>query len=479
MKTLKDYLEETIRRYGAVGSSPGMGYTLESDQLDEILGPDQLSKLQSIKSQLPKAGGQKPSVPTDADRAEADAWLAGLKGGTPAAAPAASGEAPINFDRPGRPRSVSHGELQNKIAKLKNIKGLLKSISKMEPRATRAANKVGGSEEIATKSQMMQDMINNLNISYTSGQELDSIERRMGEYLQQLTAKGAAWTRPTRANKSGAVTIIKPGEIAEDDFEEGWKQKVAGAALAGAAALGAGGAQAQSTDRFDPAWGTSGYNTSIRSNVSSTKSMNAADPSKDVDDFQKRIQTVTGPNAKGEYKVVVIQGNDIVSHYVTKTPPPGWMAKNNEVDEGWKQKVAGAALAGAAALGAGGAQAQSTDKYDPDWNAHSMTHHIRSDVSSTKGMNSADPSQNIDDFQKRIQKVTGPNAKGEYKVIVLQNGDIVSHYVTKTPPPDWLYKEDAASNDPLLAKAVDLAPVSALEENAELRLILQRAKLIE
>jgi hypothetical protein len=366
MKTLKDYLEETIRRYGATGSNRGMGYTLENDQLDEILGPDQLSKLQSIKSQLPKVGGQKPSVPTDADRAEADAWLAGLKGDKPAAAPAASGDAPINFDRPGRPRSVSHGELQNKIAKLKSIKGLLKSISKMEPKATRAANKVGGSEEIATKSQMMQDMINNLNISYTSSQELDSIERRMGEYLQQLTAKGAAWTRPTRANKHGAVTIIKPGEIAEDD-----------------------------------------------------------------------------------------------------------------VEEGWKQKVAGAALAGAAALGAGGAQAQTTDKYDPDWNAHSMTHHIRSDVSSTKGMNSADPSQNVNDFQKRIQKVTGPNAKGEYKVVVLQNGDIVSHYVTKTPPPDWLYKENAASNDPLLAKAVDLAPVGALEESAELRLILQRAKLIE
>ena len=39
--------------------------------------------------------------------------------------------------------------------------------------------------------------------------------------------------------------------------------------------------------------------------------------------------------------------------------------------------------------------------------------------------------------------------------------------------------EDAASNDPLLAKSVDLAPVGALEESAELKLILQRAKLIE
>jgi hypothetical protein len=128
--------------------------------------------------------------------------------------------------------------------------------------------------------------------------------------------------------------VVKP---IKGDVDEGLKQKLAGAALAGAMALGAGGAQAQSTDRFDPAWGTSGYNTSIRSDVSSTKSMNTADPSKDVDDFQKRIQTVTGPNAKGEYKVVVIQGNDIVSHYVTKTPPPGWLYKEDaesKTDEG-------------------------------------------------------------------------------------------------------------------------------------------------
>jgi hypothetical protein len=132
--------------------------------------------------------------------------------------------------------------------------------------------------------------------------------------------------------------VVKPIKgVTEDDVDEGWKQKVAGAALAGAAALGAGGAQAQSTDRFDPAWGTSGYDTSIRSDVSSTKSMNTADPSKDVDDFQQRIQSVTGPNAKGEYKVLVMQGNDIVSLYVTKTPPPGWLYKEDaesKTDEG-------------------------------------------------------------------------------------------------------------------------------------------------
>jgi hypothetical protein len=158
-------------------------------------------------------------------------------------------------------------------------------------------------------------------------------------------------------------------------------------------------------------------------------------------------------------------------------PGQGEIAED-DVEEGLKQKVAGAALAGAMALGAGGAQAQTTDKYDPAWGTSGYDTSIRSDRSLTRTM-SSDPSKDTNDFQKRIQSVTGPNAKGEYKVVVIQGNDIVSHYITKTPPPGWLYKEDAASNGPLLAKAVDLAPVSALEENAELQLILRRANLIE
>jgi hypothetical protein len=116
------------------------------------------------------------------------------------------------------------------------------------------------------------------------------------------------------------------------EIGEGWKQKVGAAALAGAAALGAGGAGAQTTDKYDPSWGKAGYDTHIKSDRSLTTTM-GSDPSKDKHDFQQRIQSVTGPNAKGEYKVVVIQGNDIVSHYVTKTPPPAWLYKNEGVNE--------------------------------------------------------------------------------------------------------------------------------------------------
>jgi len=54
------------------------------------------------------------------------------------------------------------------------------------------------------------------------------------------------------------------------------------------------------------------------------------------------------------------------------------------------------------------------------------------------------------------------------------------HYSSsKLKEQDVTEEENAASDDPLLAKAIDLAPVGALEESAELRLILQRAKLTE
>ena len=186
----------------------------EEQNLDEILAPSQLAKLQSIKAQLPKTGGQTPSIPSDTDRADAEAWLNKLKNKDPVA-DKKSGEDPLNFDRPGRPRQASYHEIQGKIEKLKSIKGLLKNIDKTEPRAMRSANKFGGADEISTKAQMMHDVVDNLNLNYTNEQELESIERRLSEYLQQLVAKSAAWKKPAKPNKHGAVTIIKPGEMGE------------------------------------------------------------------------------------------------------------------------------------------------------------------------------------------------------------------------------------------------------------------------
>jgi len=169
--------------------------------------------------------------------------------------------------------------------------------------------------------------------------------------------------------------------------------------------------------------------------------------------------------------------------------------KETDIDEGWKQKVAGAALAGAAALGGGaavagsqspnlgidqfnqptavqtapgsgvpgfsnasgidqfmkGADLQTTPKAgsmhvdDRDWDTSGYDDHIKSDTKLTK---TTTPNGQVKrDSQGRISSVQGPNAQGEYRVFVGQNGKIVSSYVTKTPPQNWMVKEDITQED--------------------------------
>ena len=109
-------------------------------------------------------------------------------------------------------------------------------------------------------------------------------------------------------------------DIAEGSLEEVDRRgflKGLGAA-AGLAAMG--GAKA-ATSPDDDSWYKIGqpYDSSITSNSTVTQTDNQ--PSK----LTNRISDVTGPNSKGEYLVTVIQDDDIVSHYVTKTPPASWM----------------------------------------------------------------------------------------------------------------------------------------------------------
>ena len=186
------------------------------------------------------------------------------------------------------------------------------------------------------------------------GQELDpkSVVAGRGEDLRDKAADD--YYSMDEGTEDPLIQLRRSAGIHEDDMEEGFgtaAKKAIGAGAIGLAALGSGGAGAQTTDKYDPGWNAHSMTHHIRSDVSSTKGMNSADPSKDTNDFQKRIQNVTGPNAKGEYKVIVMQNGDIVSHYVTKTPPPNWLYNNNEVDEGWKHIAGAGALAAATALG--------------------------------------------------------------------------------------------------------------------------------
>jgi len=103
-----------------------------------------------------------------------------------------------------------------------------------------------------------------------------------------------------------------------------------------------------------------------------------------------------------------------------------------ETDEGWLKNTAAGLALGAAAIG--GAQA-GTSMDDPSWHSGQYASHVKSDQTIQKQTGS--PSVN----QKRISDVTGPNAAGEYRITVTQNGKIASQYITKTPPPDWMMKE--------------------------------------
>ena len=127
--------------------------------------------------------------------------------------------------------------------------------------------------------------------------------------------------------------------------------------------------------------------------------------------------------------------------------------KEADIDEGWKSKLAGAALAGAAALGGGAAAAHDHGDYghydqrvdDRSWDTSGYDDHIKSDTKLTK---TTTPDGKVSrDSQRRISSVQGPNAQGEYRVLVGQNGKIVSSYITKTPPQDWMVKEDITQED--------------------------------
>ena len=118
-------------------------------------------------------------------------------------------------------------------------------------------------------------------------------------------------------NKHGLTFNEAQGAEELDEIDRRGFLRGVGAA-AGLAAMG--GAKA-ATSPDDASWSKIGqpFDDSITANSTVTQT-----------DGQKpkltdRIASVKGPNSKGEYLVTVMQDHDIVSHYVTKTPPASWM----------------------------------------------------------------------------------------------------------------------------------------------------------
>jgi ribosomal protein L11 len=141
--------------------------------------------------------------------------------------------------------------------------------------------------------------------------------------------KGEKWTKEQLAALGKRIAARGKKAVKEEEIEEGWKSKLAGAALAGAAALGSGGANA--ADVNDPSWSKAGYDSHVKADSSLTKttSSDGVSAPKVSKDLQRRISDVTGPNADGQYRVTVTQNGKLASQYVTKTPPPGWLVKES------------------------------------------------------------------------------------------------------------------------------------------------------
>lgn len=69
-----------------------------------------------------------------------------------------------------------------------------------------------------------------------------------------------------------------------------------------------------------------------------------------------------------EFGLLQAKNNAVFTHYLNQLQDLYLNRNNNDVEEGWKSKLAGAALAGAAALGAGGANARVMPGDDPNIN---------------------------------------------------------------------------------------------------------------
>jgi hypothetical protein len=302
---------------------------------------------------------------------------------------------------------------------------------------------------------------------------------------------GGDGTRASRTGR-GSKPQGKPVVAVESDVEEGWKSKLAGAALAGAAALG-GGAQAQTApaDTTNAAMVQSLVNPVAQQRFAkmhadttakltdprythnpSALAQHQATPQQQHAEMLQNIKNIE--QWDNPYRIIQMAMNmaGVTPKEVLQNLPKGYKlpttepkgtfvpkdlsklnVKEDEVEEGWKSKLAGAALAGAAALGGGAAAAHDHGDYghydqrvdNPSWGTAGYDSHIKSNTNLTK--TTTPDGQVKRDSQRRISDVTGPNAQGEYRVWVGQNGKTISSYVTKTPPQNWMVKEDVTKED--------------------------------
>ena len=112
----------------------------------------------------------------------------------------------------------------------------------------------------------------------------------------------------------------------------------------------------------------------------------------------------------------------------------------DEIDRRGFLKGLGAAAGLAAMGGAKAADEREAAVWDPSWNKVGQKYDSSVTTNTTIKQTGNKQPEVID----RIADVKGPNSKGEYLVTVIHNNDIVSHYVTKNPPQNWMHGKHQA-----------------------------------
>ena len=135
------------------------------------------------------------------------------------------------------------------------------------------------------------------------------------------------------------IYLLNVGDEEDEKMvDEDIKKNLAALGLAGATALGAAGiagSPASSAtagwDKDSAQWSQSG----LPDHVKSQTEINKVNANKTVD---KKMSSVQGPNANGEYRVTVVtrepgQAKPMVQTYVTKTPPKDLMVKEETAED--------------------------------------------------------------------------------------------------------------------------------------------------
>jgi hypothetical protein len=185
--------------------------------------------------------------------------------------------------------------------------------------------------ELADKYRELAPKIEKYKDSYLAGQLYDALEAIAIEHGAELELKRMMTGARNRAhmdydtNPGGFQNWFWYLPFADDEqldeIDRRGFLKGLGATAGLAAMGGAKAADEREAAVWDPSWTKPGqpFDTSITSNSNVTQTGNQRPKLGD------RIGSVKGPNAKGEYLVTVINNGEIVSNYVTKTPPASWM----------------------------------------------------------------------------------------------------------------------------------------------------------